>query len=247
MQWLKQSTSITVRFGPFLDETDAKTAETGLTISQADIRLSKNGGDFAQTNDAGGATHDENGWYYLTLDATDTATLGRLNVAVHESGALPCWTEYMILPANVYDSLVSGSDYLKVDLVENTVGSSITYTNPVASDNKLTIYRGSDYGPTLDNDPTWSEGSWTNATWAAATAQFTYRHVGDTVGINAGTATVSQSGDTLTVGLTLTDTETLAMTAYKHATYELWVESAGGLKRCLGYGEMEVLDRMTTA
>lgn len=115
MQWLKQSTSITIRIGPFVDDTDGKTAETGLTISQADIRLSKNGGDFAQSNDSGGATHDENGWYYLTLDTTDTGTLGRLIVAIAESGALPVWQEYMVLPANTYDSLVSGSDYLDVE------------------------------------------------------------------------------------------------------------------------------------
>lgn len=116
MQWLKQSTSITIRIGPFLDEADGKTAETALTISQADIRLSKNGGDFAQSNDSGGATHDENGWYYLTLDATDTGTLGRLVVAIHESGALPVWQEYMVFPANAYDSLVSGSDYLDAEV-----------------------------------------------------------------------------------------------------------------------------------
>ena len=42
--FLKQSTAYTFRFGPFLDDTDGKTAETGLTISQADIRLSKGGG-----------------------------------------------------------------------------------------------------------------------------------------------------------------------------------------------------------
>lgn len=116
MQWIKQSTSITIRIGPFVDDTDGKTAETGLTISQADIRLSKNGGDFAQSNDSGGATHDENGWYYLTLDATDTGTLGRLVVAIAESGALPVWQEYMVLPANTYDSLVSGSDYINAEV-----------------------------------------------------------------------------------------------------------------------------------
>ena len=53
---LKQSTAATIKFGPFVDDTDGKTAETGLTIAQADIRLSKNGGDFAQTNNSEGAT-----------------------------------------------------------------------------------------------------------------------------------------------------------------------------------------------
>jgi len=115
MNWLKQSTAATIKLGPFLDDSDGKTAETGLTISQADIRVSKNGGAFAQSNNAAGATHDENGWYGIPLDATDTGTLGRLAVAIHESGALPVWAEFLVVPANVYDSLVSGSDELEVD------------------------------------------------------------------------------------------------------------------------------------
>ena len=63
MNILKQSTAATVKLGPFIDDSDGKTAETALTIAQADIRLSKNGGDFAQTNNTAGATHDENGYY----------------------------------------------------------------------------------------------------------------------------------------------------------------------------------------
>ena len=41
--YLKQSTAVDVILGPFVDEDDGKTAETGLTIAQADVRLSKNG------------------------------------------------------------------------------------------------------------------------------------------------------------------------------------------------------------
>lgn len=107
MNILKQSTAATIKLGAFVDDTDGKTAETGLTISQADIRLSKNGGDFAQTNNATGATHDELGYYNVPLDATDTGTLGRLLVAVHESGALPVWKEFLVVTANVYDTLCS--------------------------------------------------------------------------------------------------------------------------------------------
>ena len=107
MNILKQSTAATIKLGPFIDDGDGKSAETGLTISQADIRLSKNGGDFAQTNNATGATHDEFGYYDIPLDTTDTNTLGRLLVAVHESGALPVWKEFLVVTANVYDTLCS--------------------------------------------------------------------------------------------------------------------------------------------
>ena len=117
MTWLKQSTAVTIKLGPFVDDTDGKTAETALTISQADVRLSKNGGDFAQKNDANAAIHDENGYYDVALDATDTATLGRLRVAVSESGALPVWADFEVVPAQVWDSFFA-SDRLQVDTRE---------------------------------------------------------------------------------------------------------------------------------
>lgn len=115
--FLKQSTAATIKLGPFVDSTDGNTAETGLTLSQADIRLSKNGGNIAQKNESSSCTHDELGVYDCALDATDTNTLGRLQVFVHESGALPVWATFMVVPANVYDSLF-GSDALQVHIVE---------------------------------------------------------------------------------------------------------------------------------
>ena len=114
--WLKQSTAVTVKMGPFVDEDDGKTVEAGLTISQADIRLSKNGGDYAQTNNAAGATYDETGEYGVPLDTTDTNTLGTLKVIIHESGALPVWQTFMVVPSNVWDSFF-GADSLEVDAV----------------------------------------------------------------------------------------------------------------------------------
>ena len=107
MNILKQSTAATVKLGPFIDDTDGKTAETGLTIAQADVLLSKNGGDFAQKNSTTSATHDEKGYYDIPLNATDTGTLGRLRVAVSKSGALPVWQDFLVVTANVYDTLCS--------------------------------------------------------------------------------------------------------------------------------------------
>ena len=103
--------------GPFVDETDGFTVEDGLTISQADIRLSKNGAAFGQTNNSAGATHDENGYYAVPLDTTDTGTLGHLRVAISESGARPVVQDFMVVPENVWDSMF-GADLLQVDLVE---------------------------------------------------------------------------------------------------------------------------------
>ncbi len=117
MQLLKQSTSVTVKLGPFVDSTDGVTAETALTINQADVRLTKNGGNFAQCNASVGVSHDEYGWYNVPLDNTDTNTLGRLTIAIGVSGALPVFAAYLVVPANTYDALVSGTDSLEVDVV----------------------------------------------------------------------------------------------------------------------------------
>ena len=112
--WLKQSTAVDIALGPFLDATDGVTHMTALTISQADVRLKKNAGNWAQKNDSTSATHEENGWYEIELDATDTNTLGILKVAVHETGALPVWEAFMVVPANVYDSLIGNVEFLEV-------------------------------------------------------------------------------------------------------------------------------------
>lgn len=116
MLWLKQSTAVILKMGPFVDSTDGVTAKTGLTIAQGDILISKNGGAFAQTSAASPTTtHDADGWYPIPLTTTDTATLGTIKVQVTMAGALPVWQECMVLPAVVYDALVLGTDYLEVD------------------------------------------------------------------------------------------------------------------------------------
>lgn len=117
MRLLRQNTSVDVPVGPFLDDTDGKTAETGLTITQPDIRLKKNGGTWAQKNAVQTLTHEENGFYEVTLDATDTNTLGLLRLAIAESGALPVWEDFMVVTANVFDSLFS-TDILDVSVTQ---------------------------------------------------------------------------------------------------------------------------------
>jgi hypothetical protein len=109
MLYLKQSTaSQALLLGPFVDDTDGATAETALTIANTDIRLSANGGNmFAKTS--GGGTHDEAGWYTITLDATDTATVGRLQISCKVAGALHVFMECQVLEEAIYDALIGAS------------------------------------------------------------------------------------------------------------------------------------------
>lgn len=104
--YLKQSTAATIIIGQFVDSIDGSTAKTALTLSQADIRLSKNGGDPAQKHQTGAAVHKENGYYAVYLDATDTDTLGRLRVMISKATALGIKDDFMVISASAYTSLI---------------------------------------------------------------------------------------------------------------------------------------------
>lgn len=124
MLFLPQSTAATFRIGPFVDATDGFTPETTLTLSQADYRLSKNGGAFAQKNETTSGAHDENGWYTCILDATDTGTLGPLTIAVYESGARPVYRELTVVTSAIYAGLISTGGQLATQSNVTTVGNN---------------------------------------------------------------------------------------------------------------------------
>ncbi len=134
--FLRNSTSQVIKFGPFLDSTDGVTAETALTITQADMQLSKDGAAFAQKAAAGNATHDTDGWYSTTLDATDTATNGELIIQVNVAGALPVWVKYYVVPASTYDALttnglnnVAATDIVSAGAITTSSGAVSTVTS----------------------------------------------------------------------------------------------------------------------
>lgn len=144
MRLLKQNTATTLLLGPFLDDTDGKTPETGLTIAQADVLLWKEGGTtLAQKNDSTSCTHRSNGMYTCPINTTDTNTLGVLEVSVTKTGAIPLPKTYFVVPANVYDSWVSGSDLLQVD-------TQAINDNQTAADN-LAVSAGQIYPASTDN------------------------------------------------------------------------------------------------
>ena len=115
MRYLKQSTTVTVQVGPFLDDTDFKTAETALSPT---IEISKAGAAYAARNSATAISHDADGWYRVELNTTDTGTVGPLMLKSTETGALHVWHEFNILPANAYDSLVAGTDLFDVSVTQ---------------------------------------------------------------------------------------------------------------------------------
>lgn len=116
MIYLKQSTaSQEVLLGPFVDSTDGNTAETGLTIANTDIKIHKAGATTLANKNSGGATHISGGNYYAVLDAADTDTLGSGCIVVQVAGALAVRVDFVVLAANVYDSIIGGGDLLDVN------------------------------------------------------------------------------------------------------------------------------------
>lgn len=104
---LKQSTAVDVLIGPFLDDTDGATAETGESPA---VKLSKNGQALAAKSDATTPVHDADGYYNCELDATDTNTVGTLVLTVAASAeALPVRHEFQVVEEAVYDDLFGGS------------------------------------------------------------------------------------------------------------------------------------------
>src|SRR4249919_3287836 len=107
--YLKQSTSAVVSFGPFVAPADGVTLVTSL-VSALDngstgIFLSKNGGTLTIRHATVTATtYDAYGNYKVTLDTTDTATLGALRMQFAAAAScLPVWQDFMVVPGQVWD------------------------------------------------------------------------------------------------------------------------------------------------
>lgn len=111
---LRQSDAVELTLGPYVDSTDGVSAETGLTISQGDVILKKctAGGDCAasaQKTEASACAHDANGMYECDFDATDTDTVGILEIWSFEAGAAPVFRSCLVLEEAVYDQRYAAS------------------------------------------------------------------------------------------------------------------------------------------
>lgn len=135
-----------VPLGQFLDSTDGDTEEPSLTIANTDIRIWKAGATSLVNKNSGGATYMSNGVYYATFDATDTNTLGPLEIFVHVAGALAVHKVCVVRAANVYDSVVANTDLLQTDVTQ-LASDATAVTN--LRDTALTIATGTAITGTL--------------------------------------------------------------------------------------------------
>jgi hypothetical protein len=138
---LKQATATqNVLIGPFVDKTNGADAETSLSIANTDIRISKAGADTVAKN-SGGATHDEIGYYQITLDATDTSATGTLQVMVHMTAdALPVYNEFQVVEENVYVAMFAASAALGTDVASILTDTGTTIPGTITTiDNEIAV------------------------------------------------------------------------------------------------------------
>ena len=156
MRFLRTNTAIRLTVGPFLDKTDGVTPETTLTVTSCKLTLMVDNGnvptlvlDTAPTasggaNDMVHVTGDDAGFYDLELAAGNVNYLGRAMLAITDAAThCPVFHEFMILPANVYDSLVLGTDTLQADVTQWLGTAAATPTTAGVPEVDITHISGS--------------------------------------------------------------------------------------------------------
>jgi len=154
---LKKSTaSQEVPLGPFVDATDGFTLEDGLgPIAASDIKIWKNGmaaGSIANVS-GGTAAFGVDGTYVVTLDATDTNTVGPLVIIASPAGARPVRVECEVLEGVILDSLFgavglladvkalngSASSLNRLSSLADTIVIGITHSSTPCTTTSITV------------------------------------------------------------------------------------------------------------
>ena len=111
MNLAKQSTAKSFLVGPILDSDGA--AKTDEVV--ASIKVTKNGS-VGAPNGSSTLTHNHTGHYIYAANAGDIDTLGEVQFSLNSGTNAMQPVKFQVVPANVYDSLVAGSDTLQTDV-----------------------------------------------------------------------------------------------------------------------------------
>jgi hypothetical protein len=137
--WAKQSTAATLIVGPILDSTGAEFT----TAVIGDLSISKNGGTLTAMASAATLTHIANGQYTLVTTTGNLDTLGRAQITCNKSTYQMPTVNLMVVPANVFDSMVLGTDALDVSAIQFagqtiTAAAGVTVPSSIASPTNIT-------------------------------------------------------------------------------------------------------------
>ena len=118
-QWIKENTAVTITFGPALLISDGVTPVTTLASGTVDeVGTYEHEATAITSLAAVTMTHRAGGMYTMQLTAASVNTVGLLTFYCRDDSAcLPIWKEFMVVPANVWDSMF-GTDNLDVNVAQ---------------------------------------------------------------------------------------------------------------------------------
>lgn len=134
--FLKQSTSKIVAVGPFLNFSDGA-LKTSVALGASEAFLIKDAGTATDVHTNTFSAHLGGGMYNFTLAAGDTDTLGMLTLLFTDSASVTFSISFMVVPANIYDSLIGGTDALQVDAIQingNVTSAMLSGTTSLNAD-----------------------------------------------------------------------------------------------------------------
>lgn len=115
MEYLLASTAATFTVGP-VRNVDGYTLNTSLTVTNVTmIKIAKEGAAALTDIIANTFTHLANGVYKQSLTAADTNTVGKFEYHMAATTSVPEHREFMVVPANIYNSLL-GTDLYDVNI-----------------------------------------------------------------------------------------------------------------------------------
>ncbi len=146
--FLKQSTSIDIRLGPFLDVSDGFTPETGVTIAgsdEAEILKANGAATVAMTGTLAAVTNCD-GWYDYTLATGDVDTVGELVIVMHDDTVyLPVFVRAYVVEEVIYDAYYASGAVGATELplintaLDNIPFAMVDETDGLALEPSLTV------------------------------------------------------------------------------------------------------------
>ena len=153
--FLKQSTAIDIRMGPYADATDAVTPETGLTIGAADQAevLKANGAATVAMTGTFAAVSGADGWYDYTCATTDVDTIGEVVFVLQDASVTrPAFTRGYVLEEAVFDAFFGASATPLVDIADAVLDEALSGHSSAGTLGKAVTDIEVDTGTTLQGE-----------------------------------------------------------------------------------------------
>lgn len=230
MQYLKADTAVKVVVGPVVAVGDGFTPVTTLSLSTADeAEIMKHDASAVTSisSNTFAAITSMDGYYNLTITAAQLDTEGMLTVGINDDSlCLPVRHDYMVVNANVYDSLyaAASTDFLQVD-TQQWDGNTVTASSGNPDVNVESI-------DNIDAPATWQASMNTqmdtaisDAALATASALATVDANVDAILVDTGTTLDTKINDIQ--GATF-DTATDSLEAIRNRGDAAWTTGGGG-------------------